>query len=94
MNTLTEDKEKVWNYIMSLPKKYRPFECTEKRLAKAKRIILNQEYFWDDIYWRHGLQYNSLEGLEKSDKETYDHCVGNFWGMTMEIMLRAGIYKI
>jgi hypothetical protein len=86
-----EKKNEVWKHFVSLPKSYRPNGLTDKRLEKVKYIIWKTEFFWDDVVCRHGLLDVSIVDLKLLDKETYEHCMGNFWGMMMEIMHKSGI---
>lgn len=88
-----DKKSEVWNYMASLPKRERPQGCTDKRLSKVCDHVFVNEDFWDDIVFRHGIQFKTLEKLKEEDQETYDHCTGNFWGMLMEIMWRNKIIK-
>jgi hypothetical protein len=77
---ISEDiKKYVWDYMLSLPKKERPYGCTDKRLQKILPVVFSKEDFWDDIVWRHGINNNKLSKLKEDDIETYNHCVGNFW---------------
>lgn len=94
MNVPEEMKMYVWNYMVALPKGERPNGCTDKRLQKVWEIAFKTEYFWDDVVSRHGVSDEMLlPQLKETDPETYDHCIGNFWGMLMEIMWKNGIIK-
>ena len=91
MNTTTDGKKnEVWNYFS----KVKPFPngVTEKRLERIKPIIFKWGYFWQDIM-AHGLIDKTPEQLKVENKETYNHCVGNFWGMVNEAMYKSGIKK-
>ena len=94
MNVPEEMKIYVWNYMVGLPKKERPYGCTDKRLQKVYKPIFESEDFWDDVVSRHGVSDDMLfHKLKEQEPEVYDHCIGNFWGMLMEIMWREGIIK-
>lgn len=93
MNISDEKKKEVWNYMGSLPKRERPQGCTTVRMLKIYRDVFQTEYFWEDVVLRHGLNEISLDELKEKDPETYEHCVGNFWGMLMEIMHNHGVIK-
>lgn len=88
-------KEAIWNYMVALPKKEKPYGCTIEKLAEAKQMIMKDTDFWHDIINRHGLTEldKTIEQLKEKDLETYNHCVGNFWGMLMEKMWKNGIFK-
>jgi len=93
MKTPEDKKTYIWEYFSSIPKKFRPNGLTNKKLEKIKSQIFENEDFWDDIYWRHGLNKESLEELLKNDIHTFNHCVGNFWGMISEIMWKKKMIK-
>lgn len=84
-------KHEYWDYYTSEPfKTYRPRGITDLRLQKIKSVIWGWDYFWDDVVVRHG-------GLDvkptQMDKDTFDHSIGNFYGMMYEAMMKTGIIK-
>jgi hypothetical protein len=91
-----EKKLEVWVHVMkaAISKEYRmPVGVTVKRLQKVYDDMMNDEFLWDDVVCRHGLLHMSIDELKATDKETYEHCIGNFWGMVSELMWKKGILK-
>lgn len=86
-------KTEVWNYMMALPKNYRPRGLTNARIEKLKTLIWNDNNFWSDIILRHGLKAMTLEQLKESGLDIYNHCVGNFWSMLFQTAIEHGIIK-
>lgn len=66
-------------------------KVTGPRLRKAKELIWDDETFWGDIILRHNALGNSPEHLRKFQPDTYEHCLGNFWGMLNQTMVERGI---
>ena len=66
---------------------------TGPRLRKIKPALWFNEYFWDDIIMRHNAHGNSPEHLRKYQPETYEHCLGNFWGQIMQAMIEQRILR-
>ena len=66
-------KEYVWNYIISLPKKERPYGCTDKRLNNIHDIIFETEDFWEDVVLRHRISKDIFPKLKEEDftKKSY-----------------------
>ncbi|RJR12455.1 hypothetical protein C4588_02135 [Candidatus Parcubacteria bacterium] len=91
MKISEEKKNEFWDYFTSKEmKSYRPYGVTDNCLKKAKPLIWNWNYFWEDVVVRHG----GLESKpEQMDEETFNHSIGNFYGMVFEIMTKYGIIK-
>ena len=89
-----EKKQEVWDYAMLMPKKCRPNGVTEIRLRSIKDSIFHDDDFWEDIVWRHGLITRSPIELKGHCEDTYEHCFGNFWGMTASKMYQIGAIPI
>lgn len=93
--TLDELKEAYWNCFTTSKSYPKPFGVTPKRLQKVKAEIMADKFFWDDVLFRHGCDKfpDPNEYLKNRDKETVEHCQGNFWGMIVQTMLERGIIK-
>ena len=82
-------KQDVWDYFM-LPKfkTYRPRYCTDFRLKKNHNKIFDDKFLWQDVMERHGMTtYPTVQEWHwHTDKPTFDHCIGNFWGMICAIL--------
>jgi hypothetical protein len=95
MYTSEELKQSYWNYFTDKTKFKRPFGCTDKRLEKIKSEIFNDKSFWDDVVWRHGCEkYTNPEDYKANiSSETFEHCLGNFFGMIMQTLTRNNMLK-
>lgn len=89
-----EQKELVWQHMLSLPKSYRGNGLTAKRIEKLKSILWNDKDFWFDIISRHGIKEIGITGLMNDDPNMYLHCVGNFWGQLYQTAIEMRIVKI
>lgn len=70
------------------------YGITGPRLRKIKATIMADEEFWDDVYWRHGgNQFSSPEDMAEQEPDTYEHCLGNFWGMIYQTLVEQGLVK-
>lgn len=85
----TEKKEEVWSHFSKI--KPWPYGVTAKRLEKIKPVVFAWDFFWQDIVLRHGLLDQSPEQLKETEREVYNHCDGNFWGMVYEAMTKSGV---
>jgi hypothetical protein len=91
--SLDQLKAAYWTYFTN--SKYpKPFGATPKRLEKVRGLLQNDNTFWNDI-WRHGCNRyaNPEDWATHMDKETIEHCLGNFYGMIVQTMLEEGIIK-
>ena len=66
---------------------------TGPKLRKIKPIIWQDENFWQDIVLRHNALGNPPELLKKYQPKAYEHCLGNFWGMIVQEMVKRGMIK-
>lgn len=78
-------KSRSWNELVSesfLPEKL------YRRIDKLKEWAWNDNDFWDDLLFRHGLNDVSIKDLDPLMK---DHALGNFKGMLFQIAYEHGI---
>lgn len=66
---------------------------TGPRLRRIKPVLWNDDHFWNDIIMRHNAHGNSPEHLHKIQPETYEHCLGNFWGQIVQTMVEQGMLR-
>lgn len=59
---------------------------TGPRLRKIKNKVLHDKQFWFDIIDRHNGSNRTPEQMKAQNLENYNHCLGNFWGMVIEIL--------
>jgi len=64
---------------------------TGPRLRKIRAEILFDDYIWQDVILRHNGLDIFPEEMELTDRNIYDHCLGNFWGMVYQNMVYAGL---
>ena len=76
-------REKVWKELVEIGP--RPPELTDKRLAKAKDDLADDEDFWQDIIQRHGADKTPIAEM---DEQCRDHLIGNFWGQVHSAWMR------
>lgn len=51
-----------------------------KMIRTMYNKILEDDFLWADIVWRHGF-FDALPwNAENENKAAYDHAIGNFWG--------------
>jgi len=94
MFTSEETKQYYWDWFLeNTPKSERPFGMTDKRLEKVRGEIFVDEFFWSDVYHRHG-GHNDLNSFKEENSFVFEHCQGNFFGMIYEVMILRGIVKI
>lgn len=78
-----------WGYLTGMIN-YRPPRLTERRMSKLKKLVWNDSEFWGDIIYRHGGGHGDPRNM---DSEILEHCVGNFYGMLMQIAVERGMIK-
>ncbi len=66
-------------------------KITARRLYKAMRTILADHALWSDVLIRHNGCKIAPERLMEHYSGTYEHALGNFWGMVNSIMTELGI---
>lgn len=66
---------------------------TGPRLRKIKPKMWDNEHFWNDIIVRHNAHKLPPQVLRKEMPEIYGHCLGNFWGWVIDVMVTYGILK-
>ena len=89
-------KHEYWNHFVEkffVMKDPLVVEITGPRLRKVKPIIWEDEFFWNDIIWRHSGVIKTPEEMEQEDRAVYEHCQGNFWGMIVQEMVERGVIK-
>lgn len=97
MQVSNSKKHQVWNHFIErwvLEKLGGGYKVTGSRLNKIKPIIWNDRDFWQDIVYRHGLDRTTPEQLRENDIETYNHCLGNFWGMVYQDLVDRRIISV
>lgn len=92
---MTDDKKiEIWLHMLDLPKSYRGHGLTDRRCKRLRKIIWDDHGFGSDVIRRHGLDRMTIDELKATDAATYNHCVGNFWGMLYQDAIRYGVIKI
>ena len=66
---------------------------TGPKLRKIWRAILDDDEFWLDVVARHGGLRQTPESMQLCDPDTYNHCLGNFWGMVYQTLVERGLVK-
>lgn len=91
MNIPEAKKHQYWNHFIerwSLDKVGGGHKVTAPRLKQIKPAIFRDDEFWQDVIVRHGGLDVIPEVMRITDRASYDHCLGNFWGMIYETLLR------
>ena len=88
-------KLKYWNHFIADAYENNDFPTgiTGSRLKKIKADIFSDKDFWFDIILRHGGDKYYPEEMRIYDKFAYDHCMGNFWGMIVQVLIDKGLIK-
>lgn len=60
---------------------------TPAKLRRHEETILADDLFWQDIILRHGFADSWPWEAMEQDKPSYDHAMGNFWGMTYPLLM-------
>lgn len=92
VKTREEMKEIYWKYFLRNPK-YWGNGFTKKRLEKIKPVVFADVQFWWDILDRHMGKDYAPSLLKKLNESIYDHCMGNFMGMLMQLFVEHKIIK-
>jgi hypothetical protein len=86
-------KQLWWDYIVN-NKKYWANGFTYPRLAKVKEhVFADKDIMWD-LMVRHDGANLTPQQMQVSCKETFDHCVGNFFCNIANKMYELKIIKI
>lgn len=94
MITKEYKKYEYWNHFLAEEFLNRTYpKITPSKLREIKSIIFTWSFFWEDVVERHGGLEWTPEQMKGTDKFTYDHCQGNFWGMIHEMLGRKGLIK-
>lgn len=64
---------------------------TGPRLRKIKKYIIRDDNFWADVVIRHGGLDQTPNEMRLYDRDQYDHCQGNFWGMINQTLVEQGL---
>ena len=86
-------KQEIWAHMLALPKACRGNGLTDKRIERLKRLVWLDAAFWLDVIRRHNLVQLTIEELKAQDVATYEHCVGNFWGMLYLSAVEKGMIR-
>lgn len=85
-------KEKWFQYIVD-NKNHWCNGFTIHRLNKIKEVVLlDKDIMWD-LLMRHNANVETPEQMMKSDKEKFNHCVGNLTCNIRYKMLQTGMIK-
>jgi hypothetical protein len=94
MTVSTRKRFEYWNHFIAqwvlYPGKRYP-SVTKTRLRKIMPQIMEDDDFWWDIVLRHGGDRMTPEEMATLDPQTYEHCLGNFWGGIHQDMMDAGL---
>lgn len=66
-------------------------KITGRRLRKAQGTIMADDALWRDVLIRHTGLSITPEKMMEHYPETYEHALGNFWGMVNSVMAELGI---
>ena len=70
-------KEKWYQYIID-NKKHWCNGLTTNRLNKIKEAVLSDKHIMWDLLMRHNANIETPEQMVQSNKENFNHCIGNF----------------
>jgi len=82
-------KRAYWGYLEGVTP-YRPPRLTERRMAKLRKLLWDDNKFWGDLIYRHG---NGESDPRHMEPDVLEHCLGNFYGMLMSEAVRRGMVK-
>ena len=66
---------------------------TGPRLRKIKNSQMVNDQFWYNVIDMHDGQRRTPEQMKAESAGNYEHCLGNFWGMLMQDMVKHGLIK-
>ncbi len=96
MNVTEQKRHEYWNHFIerwAVGKQGGGHGVTGPKLAKVKPYILKDSAFWVDVVSRHDGLSRTPEEMKANDRPTYDHCLGNFWGMVYQTMGEMDLLK-
>lgn len=93
-----QKKCEVWNHFVerwAVDKLGGGNGVTGARLKYIKPIIWQDDHFWYDVVHRHGINVlgKTIDSFMIRDPALYNHCLGNFWGMIYQSLMRHGKIK-
>jgi hypothetical protein len=65
--------------------------ATGLNLKQAHEKIMWDNEFWEDVVVHHGGLEMTPEEMEKTDREVYHHCLGNFWVRVATLLADMGL---
>ena len=68
----------IWWYWFVSNRKYWGDKLTYAKIVKLKEVIFQDKYIWDDLLNRHNMLNKFPFVEQQSDKDNYDHAIGNF----------------
>lgn len=70
--------KEIWYEYVIANKSLWPYGMTLIRLNKVKSAVFADEDIMWDLLVRHGADKKTPEEMMASEKDTYEHCIGNF----------------
>lgn len=85
-------QNEYWDHFVE-QNKIHSFGFTKVRLQKAKKLLWDEFYFWEDTLDRHSGMDMTPEEMKKKEFITYEHCISNMAGMIVQALIKDKIIR-
>ena len=84
-----EKKSQYWNHFTDEShRRFRPKKITDIRLKQIKKIVLSDDFLWQEVISRHHALDKSPDELKGTSPSDYRNARANFWAMIREKIQR------